>query len=356
MYSFAISRNSYRMEYTDPKSFISELPGIPLIDVRSPVEYNKGHITGAMNIPIFSDEERSHIGSLYKQKGSIPAIQKGLEFVGPRMKKLAEEARSFAVGEQLKVYCWRGGMRSEKMSWLFELVGLHCQVLKGGFKAYRNQLLEDFKNLDNLIVLQGPTGSGKTDVLTALSKKGEQVIDLEALAKHRGSAFGHIGMAEQPTSLQFQNDLHAEFMKLDKTRKIWIESESLSIGKVYLPETLWESLNNASVIELSIPEKVRIERLVEEYGKYDISDLQTSTRKIGKKFGYKNVQDVLNFLEKGDLRNAAELLLNYYDKSYNFSQNKYKAHKPFIVKSHSGDPEVNADKIFNSLKEIRLEV
>ena len=344
------------MEYTNPISFFNELPDIPMIDVRSPVEYNKGHITGALNIPIFSDEERSHIGSLYKQKGRIPAIQKGLEFVGPRMKKIAEEARSNAVGERLKVYCWRGGMRSEKMAWLFELVGLNCLVLKGGFKAYRNQLLEDFKYLKNMIVIQGPTGSGKTDVLMALAQRGEQVIDLEALANHRGSAFGHIGMAEQPTSLQFQNNLHAELMKLDRNRRIWIESESLSIGKVYLPETLWENLNNAPVIELSIPKKERIERLVNEYGKFEISDLEASTRKIGKKFGNKNVQDVLKFLENGDLRGAAELLLFYYDKSYNYSQNKYKACKPLIIKSLSGDPEVNAGKILNSLKEIRLEV
>ena len=344
------------MEYTNPISFFHDLPDIPMIDVRSPVEYNKGHITGALNIPIFSDEERSHIGSLYKQKGRIPAIQKGLEFVGPRMKEIADEARSYAVDERLKVYCWRGGMRSEKMSWLFELVGLQCRVLTGGFKAYRNQLLEDFKDLRNMIVLQGPTGSGKTDVLAALSQHGEQVIDLEALANHRGSAFGHIGMAEQPTSLQFQNDLHAEFTKLDRNRRIWIESESLSIGKVYLPETLWESLNNAPVIELSIPKKERIERLVNEYGKFEISDLQASTKKIGKKFGNKNVQDVLDFLDKGDLRSAAELLLFYYDKSYNFSQNKYKIRKPFIVKSLSGDHEANAVKILNSLKEIRLEV
>ncbi len=342
------------MQYLNPISFIHDLPNIPVIDVRSPVEYKKGHITGALNIPVFTDEERSQIGSLYKQKGRIPAIQKGLEFVGPRMTTIAEEARSFAIGNKLKVYCWRGGMRSEKMSWLFELVGLQCMVLKGGFKAYRNQLLEDFNNLNHIIVLQGPTGSGKTDVLTALSQKGEQVIDLEALARHRGSAFGHIGMAEQPTSLQFQNDLHAEFMKLDGNRRIWIESESLSIGKVYLPETLWESLNNAPVIELSIPKKIRIERLVKEYGKFDISDLKASTRKIGKKFGNNNVEDVLSFLENGDLKQAAELLLNYYDKSYNFSQMKYKARRPRMVKSESGDPEVNADRILNSLNEIRL--
>jgi len=342
------------MEYLEPISFINDLPDVPIIDVRSPVEYEKGHITGALNIPIFTDDERSKVGTLYKQKGRIQAIQKGLEFVGPKMKEMAEMATSLAVDQSLKVYCWRGGMRSEKMSWLFELVGLKCFVLKGGFKAYRNKLLGDFKDLKNLIVLQGPTGSGKTEVLSVLARKGEQVIDLEGLASHRGSAFGHIGMDEQPSSMQFQNDLHSEFMKMDMSRKIWIESESLSIGKVYLPETLWESLNNAPVVELSIPKNERIQRLVKEYGKFDRSELQLSTEKIAKKFGHKNVQEVIQFLADGDLKSAAALLLDYYDKSYNFSQKKYKTSPPLIVKSQAGDSEINAEKILKSLEEIRV--
>jgi tRNA 2-selenouridine synthase len=272
------------------------------------------------------------------------------------MKKMAEMASSLAVDDRLKVYCWRGGMRSEKMSWLFELVGLKCYVLKGGYKAYRNKLLRDFMDLKNLIVLQGPTGSGKTEVLSVLARKGEQVIDLEGLACHRGSAFGHIGMNEQPTSMQFQNDLHWEFMKMDISRKIWMESESLSIGKVYLPETLWESLNNALVVELSIPKNERIQRLVKEYGNFDRSELQLSTEKIAKKFGYKNVQEVIQFLAEGDLINAASLLLDYYDKSYNYSQKKYKTRKPFIVKSQSGDSEINAERILRSMEENKIKV
>ena len=154
--------------------------------------------------------------------------------------------------------------------------------------------------------------------------------------------------------MQFQNDLHSEFMKMDMCRKIWIESESLSIGKVYLPETLWDSLNNAPVIELSIPKNERIQRLVEEYGKFDRSELRISTEKIAKKFGYKNVQEVIQFLDEGDLKSAAALLLEYYDKSYNFSQKKYKTCPPLIVKSQSGDSEINAEKILKSLEEIKV--
>jgi len=342
------------MEYLSTTSFIRELLEIPIIDVRSPIEYEKGHITGAINIPIFSDDERSKIGTIYKQKGRIPAIETGLQFVGPRMKEIANEARKIARDKQLKVYCWRGGMRSEKMAWLFELVGIACHVLKGGFKAYRNQLLEDLKDIPKLLVLQGPTGSGKTDVLTALSELGEQVIDLEMLARHRGSAFGHIGMEEQPTSQQFQNDLYTETLKFDRSKRIWIESESLSIGKVYLPETLWERINQAPVIELSIPKKERIKRLVDEYGAFDRTLLMSSTKKIAKKFGSKNVDNVLRSLNDGNLENAAGLLLDYYDKSYNFSQKKYKTGRPLIVECDTGDSKANANKVLKRAEEIKF--
>ena len=342
------------MEYLSPKSFIHELPDIPVVDVRSPIEYKKGHITGAINIPIFSDEERSKIGTIYQQKGRIPAIEKGLEFVGPKMRSIADKARAIATKEKLKVYCWRGGMRSEKMSWLFELVGINCYVLKGGFKAYRNQLLHDFKELPKLIVLQGSTGSGKTDVLYELSQNGEQVIDLEKIACHRGSAFGDIGMEEQPTSLQFQNDLHNILLNLDQDKIIWIESESLSIGKVYLPETLWENINHAPAIELSIPKRARIKRIVQEYGKFKKDHLILATRKISKKFGPNNVKKVIELLNEDDLEGAATLLLDYYDKSYNFSQKKYKKQIAIVVKSNSGDPKVNAKKIMEKTEGINF--
>lgn len=340
------------MKYLDPVSFVSEKPDIPVVDVRSPKEYEKGHITGAFNIPLFSDLERVEIGTLYKQKGKIPAIQRGLEFIGPKMRKISEEAMEISQKDHLKVYCWRGGMRSEKMSWLFELVGIKCNILKGGFKAYRNQLLKDFSELPELIVLQGPTGSGKTDVLAELSKLGEQILDLEGLARHRGSAFGHIGMGEQPTSLQFQNNLHHELMQLDRSKRIWIESESMSIGKVYLPETLWERINQGPVIELALPMNIRIQRLVDEYGRFGTEILISSTKKISKKFGPKNVGAVLDSLKNGDLSHAAGLLLSYYDRSYIFSQKKYKMNKPLLVESKTGDPLSNAKKLLKEVDKI----
>ena len=152
------------------QEFLSASHETPIVDVRTPAEFSQGHIPGALNIPLFTNEERSEIGTLYKQESREKAVERGLELIGPRMASLSRSGKEIATNNKLLIHCWRGGMRSEKMSWLFELVGLQCLVLKGGFKAYRNQLLEDFKDLKNMIVLQGLT-IGKC-------------IDIPIIAKH----------------------------------------------------------------------------------------------------------------------------------------------------------------------------
>ncbi len=342
------------MEYLEANTYLNIEPDIPLIDVRSPAEYAHGHISGAFNIPIFTDEERHLVGMVYKQQGRINAIEKGLELVGPKLNALAIQGKKIAKSKKMKVYCWRGGMRSEKMSWLFELVGIRCFVLKGGYKAYRNLLRDDFKQIKNLIIFQGSTGTGKTEILRKMQDMGEQVLDLEKIANHRGSAFGHIGMGVQPTSQQFQNDLHTSLKNMDPNKRIWIESESLTIGKVYLPESLWERMNNSTIVELIIPRTKRIDRLVEEYGSYEKEILEKATRKIEKRFGGNNVKQVINYLEVDDLSNAAILLLKYYDKSYTFSQAKYKNLNPVLIHSESGNAIHNAEIIINKINELNI--
>lgn len=343
------------MEYLDATSFIKDKSEIPMIDVRSPSEYAIGHITGAGNIPIFTDEERANVGTIYVQSGREEAIEKGLELVGPKLKEIAIAAKKIAVGDQLKVYCWRGGMRSEKMSWLFELVGIKCYVLKGGIKAYRNQLLQDFAEIKNLIILQGSTGTGKTEILRRMQAMGEQVIDLEKAANHRGSAFGDVGLGEQPSSQQFQNDIHAELIRMDRGRRIWVESESLTIGKVYLPETLWEKMNRSMLVEVEIPREKRLERIVAEYGAFNSEILIERTLKIQKRFGGNNVREVVGLIREGNLKAAADLLLKYYDKSYRFSQEKYKGIQPGIISSETGDATKNAELIINFVNEMSLQ-
>lgn len=330
------------MQRVEVKDFLLLDKNTPIVDVRSPAEYADGHIPGVINLPLLSDEERKRVGTAYTHIGKREAIELGLEFVGPKMNDLAKKAKNIAVSGKLKTHCWRGGMRSDKMAWLFELVGLEVIVLQGGYKAFRRQLLEDFKNLQHLIVLQGPTGSGKTMILNELKNKGEQIIDLENRANHKGSAFGALGLGEQPKTAQFQNLLYVDLLKLDTSKRIWIESESLSVGKVYLPETLWDSMNNSNVVEIEVDKTIRAKRIVEEYGNIDHDLLAGSIEKIKNRFGGGRVKKALELLEEKKLEEVVLLLLEYYDKSYSFSKNKYKKKEVAVLKANTGDPFQNA--------------
>jgi tRNA 2-selenouridine synthase len=342
------------MECVDVKRFLLEEKSVPVIDVRSPGEYLESHIPGAINLPLFSDEERASVGTTYTKIGRGEAIELGLEFVGPKMNELAKKAKSIAINGKLKTHCWRGGMRSEKMAWLFELIGLEVTVLQGGYKAFRAELLEDFKNLKKLIVLQGPTGSGKTAILQKLEENGEQIIDLEKRANHKGSAFGALGMDEQPNTTQFQNLLYADLLHHDWSKRIWVESESLSIGRVYLPETLWENMNKSNVIELQIDRKIRAERVVEEYGHFDEKMLADSINKIRSRFGGNRVKEALGLLKEKKLQEVALLLLDYYDKAYAFSKNKYKKKAIAVLNSSQDDPSKNALELISLANNLKL--
>ena len=342
------------MQRVDVKDFLLLDKNTPVIDVRSPAEYADGHISVAVTLPLFSDDERAKVGTTYTKVGKPEAIDLGLEIVGPKMTFLAKKAKTIGSAGKLKIHCWRGGMRSEKMAWLFELVGLEVTILNGGYKAFRQQLLNDFKNLQNLIVLQGPTGSGKTMILNELEKKGEQILDLEKRANHKGSAFGAIGLGKQPSTAQFQNNLYADVLELDVSRRIWIESESLSIGKVYLPETLWETMNNSNVIELDIDKPIRAKRIVEEYGNLDRNLLAESIEKIKNRFGGDRTKKALELLHEQKLEEVTMLLLDYYDKGYSFSKNKYKKKETAILETTSGDSAKNAAELIRIANKLNL--
>lgn len=342
------------MQRVEVKDFFLLGENAPIIDVRSPSEFADGHISGAVNLPLFSDEERAKVGTVYKKSGKENAIELGLEFVGPKMRELAKKAKKISPSRKLRVHCWRGGMRSEKMAWLFELVGLEVSVLIGGYQAYRQQLLADFKNLQHLIVLQGPTGSGKTMILHELNKNGEQILDLENRAHHKGSAFGALGMEEQPNTAQFQNNLYGDLLKLDLSKRIWIESESLSIGKVYLPESLWESMNDSNIIELNIGKTNRAKRIVVEYGHFDKGSLAASIEKIKNRFGGDRVKKALELLDEGKVEDVVMLLLDYYDKAYSFSKNKYKKKELTCLNATTGDPSDNAAELVQIADNLNL--
>jgi len=254
--------------------------------------------------------------SIYKQNGRNLSVIKGFEFVGPKLSGFLKQVLKLK-SEELLVYCWRGGMRSASMSWLFETVNLKTYVLQGGYKIYRRYILDSFRKPLKLIVLGGYTGSGKTEILQALEKAGEQVIDLEGLAHHKGSAFGALGQSLQPTQEMFENQLFQKISTLDKSLPIWIEDEGKNIGTDNLCNTIWEQLRAAPVIIADTDYNIRLNRILNAYACFSKEELITSIKKIEKRLGYDNFQRALNECKTGNFKTSAEICLTYYDKAYN---------------------------------------
>ena len=340
------------MEYLEPDIFLSQADQTPIVDVRSPGEYRKAHIGGAINLSLFSDKEREDIGILYSQEGQRAAFDRGLKFVTPKLESFEKKAHELAQNKRLLVHCWRGGMRSEKMALFFEETGLSCGVLKGGYKAYRKKLREDFANIKTLHVLEGPTGSGKTEILQEMAALGEQFLDLEKYANHRGSTFGWIGKGEQPSTGQFQNNIHLALLRMDPEKPIWVEGESLKIGKVSLPEALWNKMNEVPVFNIDLDVDFRVRRIVDEYGCFSKQELFLSLAKIRSRLGDLNYRDVRRFIENDKLESAVIILLKYYDKAYYHSLKTNRKMKPLEINLSSENVSENAAKIIAASRRI----
>ena len=293
-----------------------------VIDVRTPKEFEQGHIPGAVNIPLFSNDERVVVGTLYKQQGKQPAILKGLEFVGTKMTEIIHKAQTLAKDNTLYVHCWRGGMRSGSVAWLLELYGIKVFILKGGYKAFRKHILDSFTKQYNLLILGGKTGSAKTLVLEKLALLNEQVINLEKLAAHKGSAFGALGENKQPSQEQFENELATVLQTINNEKPLWLEDESRLIGNKVIPEGLWTQMRLAKTICMNVPFEARVEYLTEEYGKFPKEELKVSIEKITKRLGHQQAKNALVALEENDLKTTCRICLSYYDKSYQHGMDK----------------------------------
>ncbi len=334
--------------------FLDRTPDAPIIDVRSPAEYENGHIPGAINIPLFDNSERAEIGIAYKQNGKKSAIKDGLKIVGPKMVSMIEELEKHAKQNVVKLHCWRGGMRSSSVAWLFETMGYQCQVLKDGYKSYRNLMKTLFEKFD-IILIGGETGSGKTNIIQELAKQSEQVIDLEKLANHKGSAFGAIGEAPQPSNEQFQNLVINAFLKSDASKPLFLEDESSFIGKVNLPDQLWQKMKGSPIIRISLPVELRIANLVEVYGKYEKKELETCINKIAKKLGGSNTALSIGMLYDNNLKGVAGIMLNYYDKSYRLLLERNKKNIIHTLEFSDNDPGMIAEKVISVLKNTSID-
>jgi len=354
-----------------------------VLDVRSPGEYKHAHIPGAHSFPLFTDEERKIVGTAYKQQSREEAIKFGLDFFGPKMKKMVEEAEKLIIDRKtlteetnniqrttniVLVHCWRGGMRSGAVSWLLDLYGFKVYTLIGGYKKFRHYVLDTFKMPFRFNLIGGYTGSGKTDLLKTLKEKGESIIDLEEIAKHKGSAFGNIGMPEQPGQEMFENLLTLELREQliigrgsltentnndqqESTNCIWLEDEAQRIGLVNLPTDFWASMRNSPLYFLDIPFEERLKKIVLDYGHLDAERMTDAIKRISEKLGHLNAKNAILGLKEGKIDESFAILLKYYDKFYFKSLHNREAINSLLqtIQCKSVIPE-NADQLLLSAR------
>ncbi|MFN9392023.1 MAG: tRNA 2-selenouridine(34) synthase MnmH [Flavobacteriales bacterium] len=290
------------------------------IDVRSPGEYAAGHIPGAINIPLLNNEERAEVGTIYKQHGRDSAVDAGFRLTGGKFARYVQEAREACSDREAIVYCWRGGLRSAIMSWIFSLSGMHIHQLSGGYKAWRNECLRLFAHPFQILLLSGMTGCGKTAILRQLEQMGEQILDLEKWASHKGSSFGALGQPEQPTQEHFENLLGFGLMNSNDQRRLWIEDESRFIGKLRIPDALLRQMARAPELEVCCTQEERIARILHEYGAFPAEQLSERTVALSRRIGGEQVKSALKRLHEGDLQSWVGILLDYYDKTYLYTR------------------------------------
>ena len=321
---------------------------IPVIDVRSPGEFVKGHIPDAKNIDLFTDEERAIVGTAYKKVSKERAIEIGYEFVNPKLNDFITKSIAIAPEKEAVVHCWRGGMRSNAFAdHLIENGFKKVYVVEKGYKAFRNYVLQYFEQPFNLKVLGGYTGSGKTEILHSLEKKGQQVVDLEGLANHRGSAFGGIDLPPQPTTEQFENNLFLKLRSLNPNTPIWVEDESSLIGQVLIPNAFYLKMRDMPVYFLDVPLHARIAHLVDTYASLSQDKLADSINRITKRLGNDNAKFALEELEKKNYYKVVEITLLYYDKYYLKGLQKREVSTILEFKIDTVNPEETAAFLIN---------
>lgn len=261
------------------------------------------------------------MGTAYKQQARQPAIKIGLNIFGGKMTAMIESVEAILKQHSsaseppgpVLVHCWRGGMRSSGVAWLLDLYGYKVYTLVGGYKAFRRWALDRFDEPYEFKILGGYTGSGKTLIIEEFEKQSKPVIDLEKLAHHKGSAFGALGEAPQPSQEMFENKLALE---LSKKPFCWLEDESQRIGKMIIPNAIWKIMRDSPVFFLDIPFEARLDYITAEYGVFDKVMLGDAIGRIERRLGGQEAKTALNFLAENDVKECFRILLTYYDKLY----------------------------------------
>ena len=301
----------------------------PIIDVRSPSEYSQGHWPGAINIPLFSDNERETIGKSYKKESRLKAIFNGLKMTLPKTTKFLEiilqaTQKEHRENKLLRIYCWRGGMRSNAVAWLAKTIGIETFLLRGGYKSYRKWVLNQFEADLPIRLVGGKTGTRKTDLLNVINNENIYVIDLEGIANHRGSSFGSLGMREQPTTQQFENILAESLNEFNESNAIekWLEAESPNLGKCRIPNKLHTQMRQAPILEIIKTKNERVENLVNVYSQHSQNELKDAVIRISKRLGPQRTKEALEAIERKEWTNACKAMLDYYDRCYEYELKK----------------------------------
>jgi tRNA 2-selenouridine synthase len=325
--------------------FMQSSVQIALIDVRTPAEFDHGHIPGAFNLPLFSNEERVKVGTTYKQVGREEAILLGLDLTGSKWSGFIKRALEIAPGKKIGVHCWRGGMRSGAMAWALDLYGFEVYLIQGGYKTYRRWVHEQFEKRYQLLILGGMTGSGKTKILRQLKNIGEQIIDLEDLAQHHGSTYGSMNKMAQPTQEQFENNLAHQLKGLNHQCRIWVEDESLTIGKRSIPNPFWHQMRDATLIDIKVDLQQRIASLAAEYGCLYKVFLEAFTERIRKRLGPEQTKHAITAIMENRIEDFIAIVLVYYDKTYSTGLAKRNANQIFSLDITGNDIATHAAQL-----------
>jgi len=316
-----------------------------LIDVRSPNEFKESTIPGSINISVFDDQERAEIGTLYKEVGQEAANERGLAIFS---KKLPDFIHAFKkIETPMTVFCWRGGMRSKTAATVLDLMGIHANRLTGGIRTFRQWVVHELEKENfspKLIVLNGYTGSGKTDLLKRLADKGYPILDLEHMAGHRGSVFGQIGL-EPSNQKKFDSLLINKLTQFKDEPFVFIEGESRRIGKVAMPEFLFKQKEEGYQIVIDIPVEERVKNILSDYEPEKSPEhFKEAFQFIKKRIHTPIAMQIESDLESYDFASATKLLLEYYyDQRYEYSGNQ---------NPESGDLVITANDVDDAFRKI----